>query len=402
MQERPAAGCPIVDIDYRVERPAFWHYASLNEVREIAPVLFNRFTGGSRGFWMVTRYDEVKEALQRPDVFTNDHVSAITEPEADMRLLPQNLNPPEHVWYRHVLNPWFSPGSVKRIEPLARERCIAMIEELVPQGRCDLATGFAMQFPTEIFLAMLGLPVEDGEKLVPLVEVIFEGFFGGDPDEMARTAKTLMEYYESVISDRIANPPDVKTDFVTYLVQSEVNGKPVPHEDVLTMCFTIMLAGLDTTRSQLGYIFHHLATHEDHRQLLIDEPELIPAAVEEFCRLYGLIIQDGRYVARDVDFHGCPMKEGDIVWLGLAQANRDPRKYDSPDEFVLDREFKQHMAFAAGAHRCLGSHLARTELILVLEEWLARIPKFRLGAGTPINERGGQLRLTTVPLEWDI
>ena len=163
-----------------------------------------------------------------------------------------------------------------------------------------------------------------------------------------------------------------------------------------------MLAGLDTTRSQLGYIYWHLATHPDLRHQLIAEPELIPTAVEEFCRLYGLLLQTGRKVARDVDFHGCPMKAGDVVWLGLSSADRDPRRFEDPDEFVLDRGRNPHMAFGAGAHHCLGAHLARRELAIALEEWHQRIPEYRLADESPLVERGGQLALLEVPLVWDV
>src|SRR5262249_28396990 len=151
-----------------------------------------------------------------------------------------------------------------------------------------------------------------------------------------------------------------------------------------------------------GFIFHHLAAHDDDRVTLTRQPDRIPAAVEEFVRLYALVIQDGRYVAQDVDFHGCPMREGDVVWLGLAQANRDPRMFDRPDDFVLDRESNKHMGFALGPHRCLGAHLARAELIIVLEEWLPRIPHFRLDTTGPLVERGGQLMLKSVPLVWPV
>ena len=397
IEQRAEGHCPVIEEDYTLDRPAFWHFANLDRVRESAPVVANRF---AHQYWMINRYDEVKEALQRPDVFTNDALTALVPPETITRLLPQNLNPPEHVWYRQVLNPWFSPGSVKRIEPLARERCIAMIEELAPAGSCDMASGFAMQYPTEIFLAILGLPVTDGVWMLPLVEAVFRGFFGVDLDASNRAVDELKAYYAEILKDREANPGDPKTDFVTHILGAKVNGEPVPREDILTMCFTIMLAGLDTTRSQLGYIFHHLATHPDDRRMLLDKPELIPSAVEEFLRLYGLLIQDGRYVAQDIDFHGCPMKKGDLVWLGLAQASRDPRKFDRPDEFVPDREFNKHMGFAAGAHRCLGAHLARSELVIVLEEWLTRIPDFDLAGDGQLTERGGQVRLNTVPLRW--
>src|SRR5262249_52826981 len=131
-------------------------------------------------------------------------------------------------------------------------------------------------------------------------------------------------------------------------------------------------------------------------------PERIPDAVEEFVRLYALVFQEGRRVTQDIDFHGCPFKEGDVVWLGLAQANRDPRKFDRPDTFVIDRSFTKHLGFGAGAHGCLGSHLARLELVTVLEEWLERIPEFRLAPGTRLMERGGQLMLLSVPLEWGV
>jgi cytochrome P450 len=350
---------------------------------------------------MVTRYDLVREALQRPDAFSNKVVSALGDPEKHLFLIPQNLDGKAHVAVRHVVNPWFSPISVTRIEPLARERAIAMIEEVAPKGGCDLATDFAMLYATEMFLAMLGLPVEDGAMLLPLVEAVFRGFFGGDLEEQAQVADEIRQYFERIIDDRIAVPGDRQTDFVTFLLGSKMGDEPVSRQDILTLCLTIMLAGLDTTRSALGFIFHHLATHDEDRALLIEHPERIPDAVEEFLRLYSLVVQDGRYVAKDIDFHGCPMKEGDIVWLGLAQANRDPRKFDRPDEFVIDRESNKHLAFAAGAHRCLGAHLARSELIIVLEEWLARIPHFRLATDEPIIERGGQLMLRSVPLAWE-
>jgi cytochrome P450 len=252
-----------------------------------------------------------------------------------------------------------------------------------------------------MFFYLLGLPPEDGFGLVPAVEGVFRGFFGGPADEMARDVRAIRHYFKGVVDDRIEHPRDVETDFVSYLLQSEVNGEPLPPDDVLTLCLTILLAGMDTTRSAMGYIFHHLATHADDRRALIEHPETIPAAVEEFIRLYALVYQDGRYVAEDVEFHGCPMKKGDIVWLGLAQANRDPRKFDRPDEFVVDRESNKHLGFAAGAHRCLGAHLARMELVVIMEEWLARIPDFHLTADEPLTERGGQLMLHRVPLAWE-
>jgi cytochrome P450 len=258
-----------------------------------------------------------------------------------------------------------------------------------------------MAYATEMFLGILGLPVEDGVYMLPRVETVFAGFFGGDPIAQAAAADEIKDYFERVIEARLQEPGDIKTDFVSYLLQAKMGGDLISRADALTLCMTIMLAGLDTTRSALGFILQHLATHDDDRRLLTEHPERIPDAIEEFLRLYALVFQVGRYVAEDITFHDCPLKEGDIVWLGLAQANRDPRNFEQPDRFVIDRTFTKHLGFGAGAHRCLGSHLARLELITVLKEWLARIPDFRLAAGAQLMERGGQLMLLSVPLEWE-
>src|SRR5262245_33441499 len=152
---------------------------------------------------MVNRYDDVREALQMQDVFTNRYTSALGEPEKKVRLLPQNLNGREHTQLRQVLNLWFSPVNVTRLEAWARSRCIELIEELEPRGQCDLAWEFAMQFPTEVFLAHLGLPTTDGPFFLPLVESMFRGFFGGDPAETRVTVGELRAYYQKIIADRI-------------------------------------------------------------------------------------------------------------------------------------------------------------------------------------------------------
>jgi cytochrome P450 len=397
--EARALGCPIVSTDYTRERPLGWYHRQLDELREQAPFAWNDST---YGFWMVNRYEHVREALTTPDVFSNARTSALGDPRVKPRLLPQNLDGVEHMAYRRVLNPWFSPAAIARTEPLLRRRCAEMIGAIAPRGRCDLAGELAIELPTEVFLAHLGLPTEDGSRLLPLVEAMFRGFFGGDPAELADTVDTIKAYFRRHLDDRRRTPRDPDRDFLTYLLAAEVGGVPLAPEDAVTLAFTIMLAGLDTTRSALGFVFHHLGRHPEHRRWLVATPAAIPVAVEELVRLYSLLLQAGRLVVRDVDFHGCPLRAGDIVWLGLASANRDPREFDRPAEFVPDRTVNRHLAFGAGPHRCLGSHLARVELVVVLEEWLARIPEFEPdeAAGGEPRERGGQLMLRSVPLRW--
>jgi cytochrome P450 len=399
-EEMRFKGWPVVHTDYRVDRPAFEHYALLDGDREAAPFLRAEFTPVP--FWMVTRYEHVLEALQRPEVFGNEVVNAM-DPRMDIELLPQVLNPPEHTKLRRVLNRWFAPAAVRRLEPLVLSRCIELIEDVQPRGECDLVAEFAIRFPTDMFLATLGLPVQDGAQFLVWVEKIFAGFFGHDPQGAQRAQAEMHQYFNAAADDRVSHPRDPETDFMTRMVNAEIDGEQISRSDLIVICTTLMAAGLDTTRSALGYIFYYLATHSEERHRIIADPSLTPRAVEEFIRVYPLVFQDGRLVKQDIDFHGCPMKKGDIAWLGLASANRDPRTFENPGEFVLGRpNANHHLGFGAGPHRCLGMHLARHELVIAINEWHKRIPDYEIASTQPLTERGGQLSLTTLPLRWKV
>jgi cytochrome P450 len=392
------SGCPVAHTDYSVDRPIFGNYELLDAEREQAPFLWN--VAGKTPFWMVTRFEHVHEALRMPEVFSNDVINAL-QPWMKVQFLPQNLNGPEHTNMRKVLNRWFSPAAVRKMEPLVLSHCRTLIEELVPKGRCDFVAEFGIRFPTDMFLASLGLPMEDGPRFVEWVEAIFSSFTGGKA--AIEASAQIKQYFAEKLDERIAHPGDPETDFLTRLSTSEIEGERFDREEILTICMTLMTAGLDTTRSALGYIFHHLATHEEDRRDLVADPALVPKAIEEFVRLYTLILQDGRLVMEDIDFHGCEMKKGDVVWLGLAQANRDPRMFPDPEVYDPARpNLNKHLGFAAGPHRCLGMHLARHELVIALTEWHKMLPNYRLASDAPLMERGAQLTLKTLPIEWDV
>ncbi|GAA3742253.1 cytochrome P450 [Spinactinospora alkalitolerans] len=393
-------GCPFSHTDYGADTEIHGHYALLDAEREASRFRFNDTT--ERGFWMLQRYDDVVEGFQRHDVWTTRARSAIN-PDSGMALLPQDLNGEAHLKMRRVINPFFAPAAVKRMEAMAHERCIELIEELRPKGGCDFVAEFAIRYPTDLFLALLGLPVSDGDFFLPWSETLFAGFFGGDPDAAAAAKRKITDYFDAAVNERRANPRDPKQDMVSRLIEARIDGEPISQEDILTVCMTLMLAGLDTTRSALGYIFTHLARDDADRRTIIDRPDLGPAAAEEFLRMYPLVFQAGREVRAAGEFHGIDMAEGDVVWLGIGSANRDPRKFPEPDRFVIGRKGgNQHLAFGAGPHRCLGMHLARLELAVVLKEWHERIPHYRIKEGTRLVERGGQLTLATLPLEWEV
>lgn len=317
-----ASGCPVSHTDYTVARPLFETYALLNAEREQGPFLINDSL--RHPFWMITEYGHVLEALQMPDVFSNEVISALT-PEHTVDLLPQYLDPPQHTAMRRVLNRWFAPAVVRRLEPLVLSRCVELIEELRPRGGCDLVSDFAIRFPTDLFLATLNLPISDGNAFLYHVENVFKGFAGRELEQAATSTAWIRDYFDRAIAEREHAPRDTQVDFISRLLVSELDGAPIPRDDIITICYTAMLAGLDTTRSALGFIFHHLAGHTELRHRLTARPELWPKAVEEFIRLYPLVFMDGRLVTRDIDFHGLHMHKGEIVWLGLARAFWPPK-----------------------------------------------------------------------------
>jgi cytochrome P450 len=395
-----ASGCPVSHTDYTVARPLFETYELLNAEREQGPFLIN--DSRRHPFWMITEYGHVLEALQMPDVFSNEVISALT-PEHTVDLLPQYLDPPQHTAMRRVLNRWFAPAVVRRLEPLVLSRCVELIEELRPRGGCDLVSDFAIRFPTDLFLATLNLPISDGNAFLYHVENVFKGFAGRELEQAATSTAWIRDYFDRAIAEREHAPGDTQVDFISRLLVSELDGAPIPRDDIITICYTAMLAGLDTTRSALGFIFHHLAGDTELRHRLTARPELWPRAVEEFIRLYPLVFMDGRLVTRDIDFHGLHMRKGEIVWLGLASANHDPKKFAHPRSFDIDRaDLNHHLAFGAGPHRCMGMHLARHELVVALTEWHKRIPDYELATADQLYERGAQLSIDRLPLRWAV
>lgn len=395
--------CPVSHTDYRLDRPADETITKINEERERAPVLWNDST--EFGFLMVQRYDDVKELLGRTQELVNDQQNAF-DPNMAIPLLPSSLNPPKHTKFRALLNPFFSPSAVKRLAPLARSRAEALIESLVDKGRVDITSEFGILYPTELFLAFLGLPIEDGEMVLPWEEAIFDGFFASTPEQLRAASEAVAnfeEYFAQLIEARAETPGNPETDVVTRLLVAEIDGERLTRGDLLHTLLNLMVAGLDSTRSVLGYLFRRLATDPELRHRLIQEPASWPNFIEETVRIHTLNIQDGRQVRDDMEVLGCPMKAGEMVSLGLAAANRDPRKFENPDTFDLDREdLSHHLGFGAGVHRCLGMHFARSELEIALEVWHSLIPDYWLSSeAAELTERGGLLALRSLPLEWE-
>jgi cytochrome P450 len=318
-------------------------------------------------------------------------------------MIPEELDPPEHTKYRQLLTPLFAPQSIDTLEPMIRAWCVELIDGFVAQGHCDLNREFARQYPTMIFLRLMGLPEGGVGDFVDRVEAgMRQAADLGYSESQSMTGAyitAMSEYMNAVLEERRSQRQD---DIVSYLLDLEVDGRRLDDDELRQICTLLYAAGLDTVAGQLGYTFLHLAHHADHRRLVTEQPERIPAFVEEALRMYS-IVTTNRIVTRDVEFAGCPMKAGDRVLLSIPAADRDPLAFPDADRFDVDRASNRHIAFAAGPHRCLGSHLARLELRVAVEEWHRRIPEYRVADGADVQFHvGGVAGVDNLPLVWDV
>jgi cytochrome P450 len=233
---------------------------------------------------------------------------------------------------------------------------------------------------------MLGVPEEMSDTFTGWVRDVLE--FAHDVERRSAARAELVTYF---LGEMEARRDGGGTDLISTLLRTEHEGAPVPDAHILGTVALTLIAGVDTTWSGIGSALWHLATHPDDRRRLVAHPELIPTAVEELLRAYSPVTM-ARIVASDVEFAGCPMREGDRVLLNFPAANRDPEVFPQADVVQIDREINRHVAFGAGIHRCAGSNLARMEMRVAIEEWLTRIPDFDLDPRGQVTWAGGQVR----------
>jgi cytochrome P450 len=395
-------GCPVMHQDFAMTRDMGAYWALANELRESCPHFYNRYADG--GYWVFTRYEAVRDIYKTPEVFSSESITP-WEPNPIYRFVPTQVDAPDHIKYRRILNPWFSPKSMEAAAPMMRQLCRGYIEPLVSKGSCDFIEAFGLLYPTASFLNVIGVPTSYTQQFAEWVDAFFRGF-GGDPagaQGMATALTEMREFWTEQLDARRGKPM-APGDLFSYLLNATFDDGPLDDGVVLDMCTVLTLAGLDTTRAELGYMFHHLALHPEHRRALIEDPTLVPLAVEETLRYYTIIFGDGRKVTRDIEFHGVQLRKGDMVYALVSGANRDPRHWERADEFVIDRKRNNHFGFAGGPHRCLGMHLARTEMAIATTEWLSLIPDFELGSDTNLLERGGSnmMALNSLPLRWEV
>jgi cytochrome P450 len=336
------------------------------------------------GAWVAVRYNECYKVLQ-----DWEHFSSNPTPEASEQLagdLVITLDPPRQQKFRKVLNPYFSPGRMKSLQPEIRTETDRLIDTFIEEGTGDLAQVAWRQPGIVFFKYVLGMPVDD----VPLcIELTDTALNGGTEEARLGAWGALYQHLHESISARASQP--ARDDIVDVLLRAEIDGEKLPFGDIVANAMLLVQAGLETTASAMSFAFHYLATKPDERDRLIREPEILPWAVEEFIRFGGSIHGIPRTVTTEVELSGRTFCPGESVIVNYASANRDAHEFPDPDRCILDRKENRHLGFGAGVHRCLGSNLARLEFRIGIEQVLARMPDYSLAPGAEAAFHGNSV-----------
>ena len=352
-------------------------------------------TRNGEGTWVVVRAEDQRKVLQDGVTFSSNRrlfASALGE---DWPLIPLEIDPPDHAKWRSLLNPLLSPKRVVAMEPIVRERAVEIIEEIRRNGNsCNAMDDFCLPYAVSVFLQFLGIGTEN---LRTFVDWAMDQLHGA-PDKRTAAARRFIAWLDELQPERRKRPSD---DFMSFVTQAEVDGRRMTEHEVRAMSVLLLVAGLDTVAAAVGFDLYYLARHPEQQTLLRTEPDRLVLAAEELLRAYPTVTPT-RKATVDVELAGAPIKAGDLVACPAMTANRDPAEFADPDSIILDREDNRHVAFAYGVHRCLGSHLARREIVIGLEEWLARVGPFRIKEGTtPITHGGFVFGVKDLILAWD-
>lgn len=349
------------------------------------------------GHWIAKTNELVATVLADNDHFSSRRIMVSSEDTDRPPLVPLQLDPPAHAPYRALLQAALSPKAVGKLGERARELSIELIEGFKADGHCEFIGQFAQHLPIAIFMEIVGLPAEDRPYLTEVAETAMRGETEAVRNE---AAGKLMFYGMGKVAERRANPG---SDLISTIAQAEVGGKPIDDFSLTGMILLLLLGGLDTVASTLGFYAQFLATHPEHRRQLVEHPELIPNANEELLRRFPIAIL-AREVRADVELAGVQLKAGDMVLVPTPMDGLDEHKFAEPLDVDFNREKPgANSTFGGGVHRCVGSMLARTELRIFLEEWLKRIPDFAIKPGThPKVSARSVATITSLELVWPV
>jgi len=365
-------------------------------LRDAGPVLRT-----PRGAYMIVSSEAAEFALKHPGLFSSKR--AFDMAGSPLAMVPIAFDPPGHTRYRRVLQPFFSPRVSASWLPMVRVLAGELIDGFAASAGCDLVADLAVPLPAQVFLTLFGLPLEDRDRLIAWKEALVNNFGlpGGEPPR-ERAARMGAELYGYLVAHIARRRQSGGTDDLLGLLLADTSEERLNDDELLGLSFLFVLAGLETVTSALSTAFAALAADPALRRQIVASPAVIPAAVEELLRYDGPVVFVPRIATRDVEVAGQTIPAGAYVMIMIAAASRDPAEHPDPDTIDFQRE-ERSLAFGGGPHRCLGSHLARMEMRVALEEWHRRIPEYTLAPGvTPrVTWPAGVVGIDSLPLVFE-
>jgi cytochrome P450 len=352
-------------------------------LRQQAPVARSAALGG---FHLLSRYADVWTAALDTETFISGE--GTTVPPHAVRMPPEDVDPPQHRVYRRIVDPPFSPKALREHEPWIRALVSEMLDSLADPTRFDFVQDFSVGLPRRIICRMVGVPEDDLQVLGPAMDVLNGEY--NDIEAAQAAGATMYAHLAKVLEQRRGQPP--RDDLISLLLDADFDGRPLEDLEIQHMLILVFLGGTETSSGGMGGMMLWLADHQDDFARLQEHAELIPTAIDEFMRYVSPVVYMARTLSTDAELHCCPMHKGEKVLLGFGPANWDPDKFDRADEVVLDRRPNPHVAFGAGPHRCLGAHLVKLEVQVVLEEILRRYESFEVDDRSKIIYQLGQAR----------
>lgn len=326
---------------------------------------------GGRPGWILTRYRDLEEVYIDSRRFSAAHShGAARFLGFELPLLPTESDPPLHRDYRQVIQPHFVPSAVKALEGMVRATCEELISRFEDRDGCEFVADFSSLFPSWVFLELMGMP---RDMLSRFFEWEHAFLRGKSWEEQVSGTRAIYGYIAEFTAGRRSRSAD---DLTSKIVKARVGDRPITETEAIGFCMTLYLGGLDTVMNSAGWCMRHLAMDQELQARLRTNPELIPAALEELLRAYA-VTSTFRTVMEDTEFRGVPMRKGDIVALPTFLAARDVRAYDRPHVIDIERR-PRHLTFGSGVHNCVGIHLAKRELRVVIQAFLERFRNIRI------------------------
>ncbi len=389
----------VFPFDYRNDREIkenMWEYLSSISDR---PGMF--FSPDLGGYWVITKAKLAEEAFSNHEIFSVRSV-AVPKLESPVKLIPNNYDPPEHTPYRRLFaQNLFSPRALASLEGVTRAHARELFERMTP-GRCEFVSEFAERLPIDVFLAGMGVDPSHAGQFLPWVQNVFSG---ATKEEFGRGMAEASTFLAEWLQEQLKAPEKNTGGMFQAMIASKVDGRSLTWDEMHRITVMLFLGGLDTVASEMSHMMCFLAGNPAHRQRLIDHQGNIPKAIEELLRRFS-IANIGRVVTKDVEFHGVQLKEGDPVLIATPIVGLDESAFEDAETVDFDRgraRGVRHLAFGAGPHLCPGAFLARTQLRVMLEELLPRMPALRLQPGAKIEWRAGaDFMVRSLTLEWDV